>query len=365
MRWATVFAVMAIAGGIALPAHAQAARPPVPVEGYTVTLEDGAQLTETFAGLATARRSSPLGFESGGRLAAVSADVGDRVEEGEVIAALDLRTLDAQIAAAAASVKEAEASEALAQVTLDRQIELLQKGHVADQVVDEAEASRDVASARVAAAKAQARQLRVRRDLAQITAPYDGVVTERHFDEGSIVGAGAPVLRLVEDDAVEMRVGVPLAQADTLTTGEVADFRVGDRRVQGRLRALTGVVDAQARTVDAVFDPVGEAVVAPGEVVRLERQVTAPGAGFWAPITALTQARRGLWTVYVVPGSGDQGALEARIVDVLYVEADWAFIRGALDDGERIVASGLERVVPGQLVAIVREAPAYAELAQR
>src|SRR6056297_761876 len=145
---------------------------PISVETVQVTLDSAYRTEEKFTGLVTPRRTSQLGFSSGGRIAAIRADIGDKVEPGTTLAVLDTRGLQAQLASAEAMVEEARAAFKLASTTVDRQITLLEKGHVSSQNVDEARAQSNTAYARIDAAKANADALRVQIDLARIKAPF-------------------------------------------------------------------------------------------------------------------------------------------------------------------------------------------------
>ncbi len=335
----------------AAPASAQDLPNALPVEVLEVEILQAAEITEYFPGLVAARRESQLGFESGGRIASVEVDVGDYVELGDALAALDVRALDARIAAAEAQVREAEASLALARATSNRQGELVDRGVASQQVLDEASANVNVAAARLAAASAQLDELAVLRDLSLLTAPYAGVIVARFMDEGDIAAPGAPALDLVEIAAPEVRVGLPLHQAERLSPGAEVTFVVDDQSVAGTLRAATGVVDRATQTVTAIFD-VEPGSVAPGEVARLRLNAAVEAEGFWVPLIALTESRRGLWSVLALAEPDEEGGyrLEPRTVDIIYTEADRVFVRGAVQDGDLVLAGGRDRVVPGQRV---------------
>ena len=138
------------------PKVAEAKPIPLSVETMTVALEKAFTVDEKFTGIITPRRTSQLGFSSGGRIESLSADVGDRVRSGRTLATLDVRGLTAQLAAAEAVVAEAEASHALALATVQRQSTLSAKGHVSQQRVDEATAQANTAAARIAVTAAPA-----------------------------------------------------------------------------------------------------------------------------------------------------------------------------------------------------------------
>jgi len=328
-------------------------RPALPVSVETVTHLERAEVDETFAGVITARRESLLGFESGGRIAQVNVDLGDRVAEGDVLAALDLRTIDAEVAASEASVDEARANLVLARATAGRQADLVDRGHVSQQAFDEVQANVDAGVARVLASEARLEFLRARRELAVLIAPYAGVITARRMDEGTVAGPGVPVVELVEADVLEMRVGLPVRRARALSHSSTYVLSVGGRDVDAVFRASTDVVDRATQTVAVVFDIADTRHISAGEVARVALPVEIEADGFWAPMTALSEGRRGLWTVFALVSPDDEPnvfRVEPRIVEVLYTEADRVFVRGSVRDGEQIVIEGLDRIVPGQRV---------------
>ncbi|WP_300543189.1 efflux RND transporter periplasmic adaptor subunit [Maricaulis sp.] len=349
---AGVFALVLGVSSLRAEANSAAsAPPPMPVTAVEAEYSGDHRIDEFYPGIVAARRESALGFDRGGRIDAIAADVGDRVERGQVLARLDTRALDAQIAAADAQTAEAAARTALAAETRDRQAQLLERGHISQQRFDEVRTSTRAAEARQNAAAAAADALRVQRDLSIVTAPFDGVVTARHADEGAIAQPGQPVLEIVEASALEIRVGLPQRIAADLRSGQSYPFMIEDRLVDAVFRASTGVVDRQTRTVTALFDLAGDARAAAGEVVRLSVATPVGTEGFWVPTSALAEGRRGLWSVYVLTPVGDGvHRLQARTVEMVRVEADRVFVRGAVDDGELVLATGVQRVTPGQRV---------------
>lgn len=374
--------VMACAAASVQAQEPTQAIPPLTVLVAPARMQTSADVTERFAGVAAPRRESQLGFEVGGVLDAVMVDVGDVVAAGDALAALDLRSLDAQIAAAEASVRQADANAQLAALTAERQRVLVARGNTPEQARDDAAANEQVTKATAAAARAELDRLRVRRDLSILQAPYDGVITERYRDEGAIAASGAPVVDIAEVGRLEIRVGLPKDQASALTVGQTYPFEAEGREVEAVLRGVTNIVDRRSQTVAAVFD-LADARVTPGAIARLRVTGATQAEGFWAPLTALSTGRRGLWTVMaVIPADGvphgasdradndvpdgvpdgadtaadDLYIAERRLVEVIYTEAERAYVRGAMADGELFVTAGLDRVIPGQRVRVVQEA---------
>lgn len=317
----------------------------VPVE-YLEELD----IEELFTGIAEARRTSRLGFQTGGRIDRIDVRVGDRVKAGQTLAKLDTRGLGAQLASAQAVVDEARASHQLALDTAERQRQLQAQGHVSQQRVEEFVSQATTAMARVEAARAQADTLRVQIDLSSIAAPYDGVIVSRFADEGAIAGPGQAVLELVEAGDLEARIGVSARIVPELVPGNIYTLEAETGPVEAPLRSVTGVVDASQRTVAAVFDVPATSGVPAGSIVRLRMDRKMEEKGFWVPLKALSSANRGMWTIYAVVGDGTDWRAQPRLVEMVYPAGERAYVRGPVDPGDRIIVDGLQRVTPGARV---------------
>lgn len=324
--------------------------PPLPVSAVTADYASDASIEEYFPGMVAARRQSALGFERGGRIDLIGVDVGDQVRAGDVLAVLDTRAIIAQIAAADAQSAEAAAQTALAAGTEVRQAQLLERGHISQQRLDEVRTATRAARARESAAAAAADAIRVQLDLAEMTAPFDGVVTARLADEGTIAAPGQPLLELIESGSLEIRVGLPPVLAASLNADQPYRFITDGGPIQARFRTSTGVVDQHSRSVTVLFD-IEPGTVAVGQIVRLAMATPIDADGFWVPTSALAEGRRGLWTVYVLTPDRNDYVLEGRVVETVRIEADRVFVRGAVADGELVLASGIARITPGLHVA--------------
>jgi len=106
------------------------------------------------------------------------------------------------------------------------------------------------------------------------------------------------------------------------------------------------------QTVDVVFSVSDATLVRPGDLVALRLAVRMEASGVWVPLAALTETVRGLWSVYVID---DNHRAQRKALDIIYQHKDAAYVRGALSEGDRIVAVGTHRIVPGQQVRLLDE----------
>ena len=315
-------------------------------------------LNESFSGLVVARRTSQLGFSAGGRVIRIEADVGDRVQAGQPLGKLDARSLTAQLAASRANAAEARANYQLSRTVVERQTKLFERGHVAQQRVDEANAQASAAAARIEAAMAQSDALEVAIDLAVLRAPFSGTVTQRLIDEGAIALPGAPILEIVEDSKLEARIGLPAISAATIMPGQEVELFSDRGPVPAKMRSSTGIVDRAQRTVTVVFDIVSPDLVDPGAIVRLSLDRGVDERGFWVPVSALSESSRGLWSIYVAESVDGGWRASPQLVEIVQTDGGRVYVRGTVRDGDQIILDGLSRLVPGQAVVLVEDASA-------
>lgn len=383
----------------------------LPVETLTLDALPAYRATRAYTGQVVARRSSDLGFERSGKLVDLAVDEGDRVTAGQPLATLDtltLRTtkqqLQAQrvqamarlaemragprrhtIDAAQAEVQEQKAELALANLQRKRRQELMEKGVISREEYDAAHAETQTWQARLDAAQRRLEELQAgtRReqiraqealvaqfdanlaaieidlDKSVLKAPFAGKVASRTVDEGTVVSAGQALLRLVEDAHLEVHVGVPPHVTANLTPGSPQAVRIGPSQHRAQVDRILPELDTTTRTVTAVLTlPANRdnAIVVPGQVARLQVDETIDTPGFWLPLTALTKGERGLWSCFaLVPDSQSDDQVyrtEHRLVEILHTDNSRVFVRGLLQSGERVVKTGMHRLVAGQRVQV-------------
>ena len=260
-------AAAAAACGATEPAASLAAASPerrIDVAAITVGVADLESALEISGNLVPEARVA-IRAKLPGTLSSIRVDIGDRVRTGEVVAMLDRREVDAQVDAAEAAVnvghagvEAAEAALANASLEHDRAQNLFDRGAVPKQRLDAAEtatrsaaAQRDLAQATRAQAEAVLRRSReVQRD-ATLTSPIDGVIVERRYDAGSLVGPGdQPIVVVADLRVMTLEAGVSELEAGRLKVGMPARVTAQAHpgvRFEGRVAAIAPEVDARNR----------------------------------------------------------------------------------------------------------------------
>jgi len=322
------------------------------VETVVFKLQDSYQRPVSNLGLIVAGRKANLAFEIPGRIASLPYRQGSPVQAGDIIAELDDATLLARRKATSADLRQAQAELELARLKAERQKDLRATGAVSKEAFDETRLRARALQARLESVTAQLAGIDIDLQKSRLIAPYAGIIADHYVHEGTVISAGAPVVRVMETTRQEAHIGVAAARAGSLNIGASYTLKLRGARIEAPLLTVRPDVDPITRSTTAVFAIPPGITALDGEPVTLELQENIPLAGGWLPISALLEGQRGVWTVLRVDLRGDQVITVREGVEVLDIQEDRAYVRGTLDGGSSIVASGVHRITPGTAVAL-------------
>ena len=309
------------------------------------------------SGTLGAKDEVTLSFKIGGIVGKVYVDDGAKVRTGQILAALDLREIDAMVAKATAGAEKARRDAARAERLYRDSVATLAQ-------YQDAQTARD-------AAEADLRVARVNHEYATILAPSEGVVLLRIANAGQMVGAGAPVIQFASNTRGRvLRTGVPDREAVQISVGdlsEVAFEAVPGKVFKGRVAQVGAVADPRTGlyTVEIALEGVqslpsglvGRAVIAPrargrdrvwegkrkepGEVGRGDSSARAASASsatlYSIPAEALVEGDKDHGTVFTVDATGKRA--KRVTVQLVGIEGNRVLVRG-LDGVSRVVRSG-------------------------
>ena len=299
--FALALGLPALSGLTSRPNAAEPASPqPQPLAVRTLTVEpaSGYHLRRVYSGRVEPLRESDLGLERGGLVESVLVREGEAVSKGQALARLDTGLLRAQRAELTAALGQAEADLSLAEATLVRYRGSVDQGAVTRQALDETREGARAASAAVNLARARIDSVELEISKAGLRAPFAGIVTRRLADEGRVLSAGEPLVRLQELATPELRVGVAGTLVSALKVGVAYELDSDAGLIHARLRALLPVRSGTARTVDALFvpeDPGQDAVrdLRSGDLVELALAQWIEEPGVWLPRRCSPRAAAG------------------------------------------------------------------------
>jgi membrane fusion protein, multidrug efflux system len=292
----------------------------------------------------------------------IAVDRGSAVKRGDLIAELSAPELKAQIAEAESKVQGAESERLQAEAQLagaESTFERLKKanetpgavaGNELIQAEKQVEAARAVVRAREQASRAAQAQAQAQKELEaylRITAPFDGVVTERIAHPGALVGPATDPLVTIEQVS-HLRAVVPLPEeyVGGIVHGAAVPFRVPafpDRVYTGTVARLAHALDPKTRTMAVELDVVNrDGSLAPGMFPSVKWPVRSPRPVLLVPRTSVVTTSERTFVIRDREG-------RAEWVDVKKGPADGDLLEvlGDLRAGDRVLRRGSDEVRDG------------------
>ena len=235
-------------------------------------------------------------------------DIGARVKKGQRLADLDTPDVDNELRQGQAQMGTDEANQKLAKVTADRYEALVKRGLVAVQTGDQYVAQLNADIATVEADRANVAKLEDMEQFKHITAPFDGVITQRNLDVGALVDAGSTGSNLfVIADTSKLRVfiDVPESYASSVRIGMPASVTLssyGTRPLSGSVTRTADALDPDSRTLRTEIDlgNAGQAMV-PGTYAKVKLALATTTHNFIVPANTLLFRSEGLRIALVDP----------------------------------------------------------------
>lgn len=318
-----------------------------------------------------------------GYIKEIKFDVGDRVRQGQLLATLEVPEMGDDLRRADASTQRAAAEVARAQDELQRTESVHQMTHlsferlaavsakrpglVAQQEIDDAHSRDLVAEAQIASAKsdlasareqvhvnnADAAKVKTLMNYTRVTAPFDGVITKRYADMGSMIQAGTasqtqamPVARLSENSRLRLILPVPESAVPTVHIGQRVEVRVPtlNRSFPGVVARFTDKVNASTRTMDTEVDvPNPSLVLIPGMYAEVDLTLSQRNQVLVVPVTAVDSGGQ---VMLVTPDN----RIEIRKIAVGMDSPERVEVKSGLKLGDMVVTAGRATLQAGETV---------------
>ena len=299
-------------------------------------------VTRQFFGHVVAKETVDLAFQVGGQIVELPVIEGARIDEGTMVAQLDLEPFELALDQARVQKDQAER-------TLDR-LQKLQGSTVSQVSVDDAETSLQLADIAVRNAE---------RELSNATllAPFDALVASRNVANYATIGAGTPVARLHDMSDLRIEIDVPevlFQRAGTDPNVELwAQFPTDDTRypvTPREFRAETSQVGQTYQITLGMTPPEGKTIL-PGSSVTVYATLNGEVQDIVIPASAVGTANDGATHVMVfTPTGADEGTVARRPVVVEPTIRGDVRVTEGLQPGEEIVASGASQLADGDRV---------------
>lgn len=287
---------------------------------------------------------------SGLRLKSLHADVGDRVQKGQLLAEFEDTTSRGEQTQAEARLRQAQASLDTARRNADRIRKIRNTGAISQSEVDQAISNEKNAQAEVTSARAALETQKQRTSYTQLLAPSDGVISVRNAVLGAVVNPGQEIFHLVVDNRLEWQAQLSMRNLMQIREGmPVKVFLPDDREVTGTVRQVAPTLDEDTRQGIAYVDLAQDPQLRAGMFLRGKFEL-APVQSLTVPRQALV-LRDGFNFVFVV---GPENKVAQTKVEIGVAQGNTLQISAGLHEGDRIVTQGAAFLNDGDTVRVVQ-----------
>lgn len=344
----TVFSRIGLAAWLlALPALGCAQMGgPAPVRVAQAAVKDIAPVTRV-PGTVVSRNDARLSAEVTGRLTEV-ADVGTEVRAGEPVARVEDTALLLRNAELVAQVTRAEARLRFLEGEERRFSRLADENLAAVTQLEQTRSDRDVARGDLEIARAQLGQNADQLSRTRLLAPFDGIVVERLMTPGERVEEGGEVVRLVDQQNLEIIARASLDYFNFVHRGQMLELTAGPVSAMGAVRRVVAVGDERTHQFELRIDLEG-APFPVGQTVRVAIPTSESREVLAVPRDALVLRPEGQ-SVFVV--DADNKARRVAVT-VGVGQGEYVEVLGEIAPGDQVVVRGNERLQPGQDVNVM------------
>lgn len=286
---------------------------------------------------------------NGLQLREVTANVGDFVKKGQVLARFRTDTVNAELAQYNANVAEAQANLAQAKTDSARANSLKASGAISEQQIAQYNTNYKAAVARLNAAIATKNVGSTRVAQAAVLAPDDGVISARSATVGSVAQAGQELFRMVLKNRLEWRAELNADQIKQVSPGASATIVLSDgETLKGTVRQIAPTLNEKTNSATVYVDILDNGGARSGMFAKGDFALASSNA-MTVPQTAVIM-RDGFNYVFTVNEKNQ--AVQIK-VDVGRRNADSIEITSGLTDGMAIIASGADFLKDGDTVQVI------------
>lgn len=292
----------------------------------------------------------------------VLVDRGSRVTRGQLLIELSAPELTAAVAQSESKAQAAEADRVQAQASLDAATSTYERtkqaaqtpgavaGNELVQAEKQVEAAKALLAAREQSSHAAAAELLAQRDLRtylRLTAPFDGMITDRLVHPGALVGPSTtPLLVLQQLSRLRVVVAVPEQEVGSAATGATVSFTVPahpNRPYAGKVARIAHALDAKTRTMSIELDVTNtDGTLAPGMYPSIKWPAARSQPSLVVPRTSVVTTAERTFVIRARDGRAEwvdvrKGASDGDAVEVI----------GDLHAGDRIVRRATDEIRPG------------------
>jgi RND family efflux transporter MFP subunit len=291
--------------------------------------------------------------EIGGSVLTVTAEQGQAVRRGQLLARIEARTADEAVSSAESSVRSQEQALDLAKRELARAQTLVTAGAVAERAVEGARTEVVRLESELASARSRLSNARKALGDATVTAPISGIVAERPVNAGDVVAPGTALYTIVDPSSIQLEASLPSESLSRVKVGAEVAFQVRgypDQQFTGKVERISPTADPTTRqvplwvTVDNRSGRLVAGLFADGRVTQASRR------GLIVPLSVIADVDTQPSVLRIRGGKVEKTTIRLGLVDAQNERAE---VVDGLSEGDVLLTGVAQGVTPGTQVTVV------------
>ena len=291
----------------------------------------------------------------GGEIQQLTVREGQDVREGEVIARIDTRNLQAQYDRERAAVDKARADLELATLNREKNRVLLEQRYISQNTFEQTESAYAGSVASVQLAQASARLAKINLDDAVVRAPFTGTIARRLVQPGETVSSDSSIVNLVDLRELLLEAAVPAAEIPAVSIGQPARFKVGgfgQRQFEGEVQRISPTTNEGSRAITLYIAVPNQDRALKGGMFAQGELVLSSGSAVLSIPAAAVKYESAVPVVYTL--EGDTIRRQQVTLGIQHEGNAFVEVRAGLNAGDRVIVADIGDRKPGSS-AVVRD----------
>ena len=303
------------------------------------------------AGTVFSRNQTQITAGIAGRLEWV-AEPGDQINAGESVARFDCEMLELQRERQVAQAERADINFQTLAREVERLDALTETNAISVIQHERRQADRDLAAGDLTIARITIKETDNQLRRCNVTAPFSGVVTAQLQRAGEDVERSTVLAAMTDTQNLEVRASVPIRYLPRMEIGELAEVKMNELRLEGRIRKIVPAANAQSQTFEVRLElpEAAPRVLAAGQLVSVSLPLST-NAALTVPRDSIVLREDGAFVMRI----NSELIAERVSVEVTESDGDYVAVRGDLESGDRVAVRGADSLEDGELVAVQTE----------
>lgn len=327
---------------------------------FAEVITTGGKRIRTFSGVAKAGTESNLSFKVAGTIQQIPVQVGDQVNQGQLLAKMDPADYQLQVQEAEAALRQAQSQARNAESNYGRIQVLYENNNASQNDLETARTAFESATAQVESIQNRLQLAELRVSYTDLKAPSEGQIASIDADVNENVSVGRSIMTLVSGEKPEVEIAVPEVLISSVQQGSQCEIEF-DALPNQRFRAIVSEVGIAPTRFATTFPVIAridssDSRIRPGMTADVLLTLVSQSSEQKTiiPAIAVGEDRNGTFVYVLEPSDSTYNLARRRDVIVGNLTSEGMEILSGLVEGELVATAGVHQLQDAQKVSLLK-----------